>query len=209
MTLKIYKVANFIMTFLFVGTIVMPVLMFLWLILFRMFVDFPCFVDYRQQDQCYESKNEQITRIREKEGTVPQIEVFLDQYSYMSQGGGCVYKKSESNLLEISTPAAVLKLVRSDDSLEINDQVLGSGEVLKITNVFYSWNPWTVSSVQVQNLGLVRDCDAPNEAPRIVLDGYYETDISFQKGLIISLILFGLRLFMRLVIRLFGIVDTW
>lgn len=204
---KIYKVTSIIITFLLIGTIVMPIFIVLAAFLLGGFMDFPCFVDYDLQDQCFTLEDEYLTMAREEGETDPQIELFLDEYSYLFRGGGCIYKKSATNVLEISTPAKDLTLIRSGDNLEINGQVYGPGQALKITNAFYTWNPWLVASTKVVNRGLLKACDAANEVPRLVVDGFRKTDISLEKGFIILIILFGLRLFMRHVLPFFGVVG--
>lgn len=207
MMAKIYKVTSIIITILLIGTIVMLVLIVVAVFLLGGFMDFPCFVDYDLQGQCFRIEDEYLTRAREEGEADPQIELFLDEYSYLFRGGGCIYKESATNALEIATPARDLKLIRSGDNLEINGQIYGPGQALEITNAFYTWNPWLVASTKIVNRGLLTECDAQNEVPRLIVDGYRGTDISLEKGFIIVLVLFGLRLFVRRVLPLFGVVG--
>lgn len=204
---KIYKVTSIIITIMLVGTIVMPVLIVLAAFPLGGFMDFPCFIEYNLQDKCFATEDNYLTWARAEGEADPQIELFLDESSYLFRGGGCIYKKSATNVLEISTPARDLKLIRSGDNLEINGQVYGPGQALEITNPFYTWNPWLVASTKIVNRGFLKACDAQNEVPRLVVDGYRTTDISLEKGFIIVLVLFGLRLFMRRVLPFFGVVS--
>ena len=192
MSIKFYKIIRFIVSLLFIGVILTAVLMFAYMWFFRMFVDFPCFVSYDQHNHCIVVENDQVTKTRNKQPP-PQIEVFLTGHSAMASGGWCTYDQSETNVLEIATEASELKLERTNDILKVSGKTLNTGEKLNKLNILHL-NPWIISRVKIENLGLVTDCDPSEQNPRLVVQGSYGTEISFGKGLTILLFLLGIRL---------------
>jgi hypothetical protein len=157
------------------------------------FMDFPCFAEYVEQDDCLLSY-----RYEDDTGeSTSQIEVFLTTYTAGFRGGGCNYQNSEITTLDVQTSIVDLRLERDDSILKVNGEILAKGATFQKTNIL-NWSPWIVSRIHLRNLGLVSDCESDSTHPRIVIVGSYGTEVSIVKGvLIISAVIFGFILVNR------------
>jgi hypothetical protein len=154
------------------------------------FMDFPCYVEYVEQDDCVLSH-----RYEDETGeNTSQIEVFLTTYMAGFHGGGCNYKKSEANALDVQTSIVDFRLERDDSILKVNGKILEKGETFQKTKLL-NWSPWIVSRIRFDNLGIVSDCESDSTHRRTVIVGSYGTEVSTVKGVLItSVIILGIIL---------------
>ena len=148
------------------------------------YMDFPCFIEYVEQDDCILSYRSE----QDSGEDASRIEVFLTSYEVGFHGGGCLMKKSETNTLDVRTSVIDLGFERDGNRLKVNDEVLEEGAEFHLTNL-YNWNPWIISRIRFKNLGLVTECQTGSDHRRIVIIGSYGTEVSLGKGLSVSSIL--------------------
>ena len=143
-------------------------------------MDFPCYVEYVEQDDCV------ISHLYEDDTgeNTYQIEVFLTTYMAGFRGGGCNYQKSETAELVVQTSIVELRLERDGSVLKINGEVLGKSATFRKTNIL-NWSPWIISRMTLRNLGLISDCESDSTHRRAVIIGNYGTEISIVKGLFV------------------------
>ena len=166
------------------------------------YMDFPCFIEYVEQDDCIMSHQSEQNSGEE----ASRIEAFLTSYEARFHGGGCLMKKSETNTLDVRTSVIDLALERDGNRLKVNDEVLEEGGEFHLTNV-YHWNPWIISRIRFKYLGLVTECQTGSDHRRIVIIGSYGTEVSVGKGITVSSVLIAGLIFT--VLRLRGLkTDT-
>ena len=150
-------------------------------LIFGGFMDFPCSIEYVEQDDCILSYRSE----QDNGEDASRIEVFLTSYTAGFRGGGCLMKKSETNTLDVRTSVIDLGFERDGNRLKVNDEVLEEGAEFHLTNL-YNWNPWIISRIRFKNLGLVTECQTGSDHQRIVIIGSYGTEVSLGKGLSVS-----------------------
>lgn len=173
MNIRTYRILQLIFVFLFLYTVMRGVFAFT----FIGSMDFPCPVRYDQANHCIESHWE-----LNNDRTDYKIESILSIYGVGFYGGGCNYKYTESNVLEIETLVTDLHLERNGSRFIVNGKELEDGEEFRVVKL-HTWDPWTVSQMEFKNIGLVADCNSSPANQRIVILGDYGTKISLMGGL--------------------------
>lgn len=120
----------------------------------------------------------------------PLIESFLTTYRAGFGGGGCDNDGSNTNALEIRTYVVKLHLERERDTLKVNGKELPTGNEFSAANLF-TWNPWIITRLRFNNMGVVADCDPNTSNERIVIAGSYGSEFSLAKGLLSLSIFIG------------------
>ncbi len=143
-------------------------------VMFKGFVDFPCFVEYDEVNHCVAAGNWSTTIKEEK-----RIQVFLTTSQVGFSGGGCHAESSDNDLLKIQTGIAGLKFERTGNVLLVNGKELKPGENYVFTK-FWNLNPWTVYTLEFTNLGVVPICKS-TATPQLYVIGSYGNRISFIK----------------------------
>lgn len=162
------------------------------------FMDFPCFVEYVEKDDCTLSHGNG----EETGENKSQIEIFLTTYTAGFHGGGCNYQESEKATLDVQTSIINLRFERDDSIVKVNGEDLEKGAAFQKTNIF-NLNPWIISRIYFRNLGLVSDCESASTHPRVVIVGSYGTEISIVKGVLItSVVVFVIILVSKKIKRL-------
>ena len=118
------------------------------------------------------------------EGYPSRIEVLLNR---AVPCGECRYEQSSTNTLIVYTNISRLKFERVDNDLKVNGKILKKNASLRRVNPLHS-NPWCVLYTEVENKGLIKDCETPSQEEKIVITGSYGVAFSGVKGLIILLI---------------------
>jgi len=152
--------------------------------IFGGFMDFPCSIEYVEQDDCILSYGSE----QDNGEDASRIEVFLTSYAAGFRGGGCLMKKSETNTLDVRNSIIDLGFEREGSRLKVNDEVLEDGAEFHLTN-FFNWNPWIISRIRFKNLGLVTECQTGSDRRSVVIIGSYGTEVSLGKGLSVSSVL--------------------
>ena len=142
------------------------------------FMDFPCSIEYVEQDDCILSYWSE----QDNGKYSSRIEIYLTSYAAGFRGGGCLMKKSETNTLDVPTSVIDLRFEMNGSRLKVNDEVLDEGEEFHLTD-FFTWDPWIISRIRFMNLGSVTECQTVSDHRRIVIIGSYGTEVSLGKGL--------------------------
>jgi hypothetical protein len=153
------------------------------IVVFRMNIDFPCFVGYDVNSSCI---SENMMHGYQNNDQNYRIETFLDSFSAYASGRGCYNGKSETNMLDINPN---VKLERAEEILKVNGAILEPGNEFQMVD-FFNWNPWVISRIKFKNVGLVTNCGSTTN-PRIVIIGEEGTEISLIKGGLFSLLVVG------------------
>lgn len=150
-------------------------------VVFKGFIDFPCFVYYDETNSC-------IIPEEMYPGVDPEkrIQVFLDVTRLGLSGAGCHAEGSFTDVLEFRTPATKLKFERKDNLLYVNGDELSPGERFISTN-YFNLNPWTVESIEFINYGAIPVCDSESP-PQIYVIGSYKNEVSLFKALLIFVV---------------------
>ena len=154
----------------------------LWTVMFKGFVDFPCFVEYDKTNQCIANGSYL------PEPTIQErIQVFLNVY-YLGMGGaGCDYMYTVSDTMQVETPAGNFSFERENDRLLVNGEELAAGETYRHVS-YLDPNPWVEYSIEFTNHGIVNYCESDIPA-RMVVTGSYRNRVSALKVVPITLIL--------------------
>lgn len=166
----LYNIVNKLSLALIAGTILMAILTFLP----KGFIDFPCMIQYDEQNACLENP-------RHIGKCTTNIESYLTIYQAGWSGGGCHFADSVTDSLDVQTPVLNITLTKVGETIDVNMISLSPGEGFYHMRVWH-WNPWIISKIGMRNLGFVRDCQSECVEPKVVLTGSYGTHISFVKG---------------------------
>ena len=151
--------------------------------------DYPCYVSFRAEDSCIATFYFDKPQVESGEH---RVQAFLTTYDIHWCGGGCHIELSETNSLDLDTSVLRLQLELDGSDLSVNGKELSPGSEFNRVNLL-SLNPWVVSRIQFENLGLVTDCDRDDTYQRVVVVGSYGTETSGAKG-ILTLVVTGLGL---------------
>jgi len=151
-------------------------------VMFKGFIDFPCFVRYDEVNQCVLSDGYLVGEEDEE-----RIQVYLDTSQIGFSGMGCNMEESNDDVLGMETSVLSLKFERSGDRLLVNGKELAAGDDFSFTK-FWNLNPWTVYTINFTNYGAIPVCQS-NAPSRIVVMGEYGNELSIIKGIIVLTIL--------------------
>ncbi|HET7087324.1 MAG TPA: hypothetical protein VFL17_01610 [Anaerolineae bacterium] len=146
-------------------------------------IDFPCSVRYVRKDDC-------LLPINLEGWRPPQIESALDRYEAGWSGEACDYHTSDTRVLFVQTPILNLSLEIVDDTLKVNGSILDKGAEFQAINIL-NWNPWRISRIRFENLGLLPYCDSRVEGKTLQVYGRYGTEVSPIKGVLLLCALAG------------------
>ncbi len=156
------------------------------------FADEPCTVVHEKDCIRNETHSRAISGAR--------IQAFLNTERFNFRGGGCLNESSRTDTLEIATYGAKIVLERKDDILLVNGVALEKGAKFKSTNVYYL-DPWIVSQVEFENLGLVYECRSALPYRRLVVMGTDSLLFSFHKGMTLLTILIAGMIFVSWMLK--------
>jgi hypothetical protein len=163
-------------------------------VVFRGFIDFPCFARYMKESDCLELPEHMRQR---REALNPLIETYLSTYIAGWKGASCDYNASPDQSLELSTATGKLTLQLEGESLKVNGQSLGKEEKYNTINI-WSINPWAIAQTDLYNRGVIPDCGTQPPNPRLVVTGSYGTKTHLIKGgLITTFLIAGIALTSR------------
>ncbi|MEW6093946.1 MAG: hypothetical protein AB1531_08290 [Chloroflexota bacterium] len=167
----------------------------LWTVMPKGMIDFPCFVSYDETRQCVASDMYGSMVTGED-----RLQVFLSVYFLDLGGGGCDYRHTASDTLQLDTSAGQFLLERSGDTLLVDGHELAVGETFRHVN-YLNLNPWEEYYIEFTNYGVVNFCES-DLPPQLVVVGHYESRLSPLKVVPLLLILLtAIIVFVVLLVR--------
>jgi hypothetical protein len=158
-------------------------------------IDFPCFVSYDEARQCVASDMYGLMITGED-----RLQVFLSVFFLDMGGGGCDYRHTAEETIQLDTPAGQFLLERDGDALLVDGQELAFGETFRHVN-YLNLNPWVEYYIEFTNYGVVNFCES-DLPPQLVVIGYHESRLSPLKAVPLFLILLSVMIvFVVLLVR--------
>ena len=190
MNVRFFKVLKLLIVILVIYTILDGFSIFF----FGGLMDFPCFVEYNEANNCIEA--ERLSEIEKERKDLPQIESFFTIYQAGWKGGRCHYEKSETNFLKVKTFLTTLRFERINGDLKVNNRFVKKNEEINIKS-FFNIEPWSIFQLKLKNLGLAADCNSTSTEQKLIIVGSYGTEPSSIKGFLILSILIGGLIFVN------------